>query len=125
MEIITNKTTDTVYIHQPKLLKHIKQEFGGLVESLKEISTPAPPRTMVKPPDIEDTLIRVDQQTTYRSGVGMLLYLVKHYRFNIAKSVRELSKVADRATMDHWKLLQRCIKYVSIRKNLALKVEPI
>jgi hypothetical protein len=49
--IINNKTNDTIYIHQPKLLKHLQQEIGGLVESLKEFSTPAPPRTMVKRPD--------------------------------------------------------------------------
>jgi hypothetical protein len=30
-KIINNKTKDTVYIHQPKLLEHLKQEFGGLV----------------------------------------------------------------------------------------------
>jgi hypothetical protein len=53
-KIINNKTNDTVYIHQPKLLKQLKQEFGGLVELLKEFSTPAPPRTMVKCPDKED-----------------------------------------------------------------------
>jgi hypothetical protein len=34
-KLINNKTNDTVYIHQPKLLKRRKQEFGGLVESLK------------------------------------------------------------------------------------------
>jgi hypothetical protein len=95
-----------------------------LVESLKKFSTPAPPRTMVKPPDKEDTLIQVDQQTKYRSGVGMLLYLVKHTRFNIANSFREQSKVSDGATMAHWKLLLRCIKYVITTENLALKVKP-
>jgi hypothetical protein len=111
-KIINNKTNDTVYIHQPKRLKHLKQKFGGLVESLKEFSTPSPPRTMVKRPDKEDALIHIDQQTKYRSGVGILLYLVKHTIFDIANSVRELSKVAEGAIMSHWKLLLRCIKYV-------------
>jgi hypothetical protein len=41
--------------------------------------SPAPPRTMVNRPDKEDTLMPVDQQTKYRSGVGMILYLVKAY----------------------------------------------
>jgi hypothetical protein len=35
-KIINNKTNDTDYILQPKLVKHLKQGFGGLVESLKE-----------------------------------------------------------------------------------------
>jgi hypothetical protein len=123
-KIINNKTNDTVYNHQPKLLKHLKQEFVGLVETLNEFSTPAPPRTMVKRPDKEDTLITLDQQTKFRSRVGMLSYLVKHTRFDIANSVRELSKVADGATMAHWKLLLRCIKTVITTRNLALKIEP-
>jgi hypothetical protein len=105
------------------LLKHLKQEFGGLVESLKAFPAPAPPRTMVKRPDKEDTIIPVNHQT-YRSGVGMLLYLEKHTRFDIANSFRELSKVADGATMAHWKLLPRCIKYIITTENLVLKVKP-
>jgi hypothetical protein len=60
---------------------------------------------MVKHPDKEDTLIPLDEQKKYRSGVGMLLNLVKHTRFDVANSVREPSKVADGATMAHWKLL--------------------
>jgi hypothetical protein len=94
-----------------------------LVESLKAFSTPAPPRTMVNRLDKDDTLIPVDQQKKYRSGVGMLLYLVKHTRLYLANSVRELSKVADGATMAHWKFLLRCIKYVITTENLALKVK--
>jgi hypothetical protein len=122
--IINNKTNDTVCIHQPKLLKHLKQEFGGLIESVKEFSTPAPPRAMLKHPDKEDTLIPAFQQTKYISGVGMLLYLVNHTIFDLANSVRELCKVADGATMVHWKLLLRCIKYVNTTENLALNVKP-
>jgi hypothetical protein len=79
---------------------------------------------MVKHPDKEDILIPVEQQTKIRSRVGMLLYLVKHSRFDIANSVRELSKVADRATVAHWKLLLRCIKYVISTEYLALKLIP-
>jgi hypothetical protein len=123
-KIIINKTNDTVYIHHPTPLKHLKHQFGGLVESLQEVLTPAPPRTMLKFPDKEDTLIPVYQQIKYRSGVGMLLYLVKHTRFDIANSVKELSKVANGATMPHWKLLLRCIKYVITTENLDLKVKP-
>jgi hypothetical protein len=53
----------------------------------------------------------------------MSLYLVKHTRFDIANSVREISKAADGATMAHWKLLFKCIKYVITTENLALKVK--
>jgi hypothetical protein len=72
-----------------------------LVESLEDFSTPAPPRTIVKHPDKEYTLIPVDQQTKYRSGVGILLYLVNHTKIDVTKSVKDLSKVNDGAIMAH------------------------
>jgi hypothetical protein len=108
---INNKANDTIYIHQPQLLLHLQQEFGALVESLKEFKISAPPRSIVKRPHKEDLLIPVERQTKFRSRVGMLLYSVKHSRFDIANSVSKLSKVADGATIAHWKLLLRHIKY--------------
>jgi hypothetical protein len=111
-KILSNKERVTVYIHQPKLIQHLKEELGALVESLKDFQTPAPPRSMVKLPHKEDTLIPIENQTKFRSGVGILLYLVKHSQFDIANSARELSKVADGATIGHWKLLLSCIKYI-------------
>jgi hypothetical protein len=54
----------------------------------------------------------------------MLLYLVKHSRFEIANSVRELSEETDIATMAYQKLLLCNIKYVIITDYLALKLKP-
>jgi hypothetical protein len=65
-----------------------------------------------------------EQQTKYRSGVGMLLYLVKHSRPDISNAVRELTKVSDGATPAHWKAMLRVIKYVIDTKMLALKLKP-
>jgi hypothetical protein len=123
-KILNNKERVTVDIHQPKLIKRLKEEFGALVKSLKDFQTPAPPRSMVKRPDKEDILIPVEEKTKFRSGVGLLLYLVKHSRFDIANSVRELSQVADGAAIGHWNLLLRCIKYIITTEYLALKVKP-
>ena len=39
-----------------------------------------------------------DDQKLYQSGVGMLLWLVKHSRPDIANAVRELTKVLDGAS---------------------------
>jgi hypothetical protein len=76
-------------------------------------------------PDKGDTLLSPDKRaTTFRSRVGMLLYMVKHSNFDLSNAVRELSKVADEATMAHWKLLLRNIKYVITTEYLALKLRP-
>ena len=62
----------------------------------------------------EENDIRLDDtlQKRYRSGVGTLLYLVKHSRPDIANSVRELSKVIRSATLGNYRTLLRSIKYV-------------
>ena len=66
----------TIYIHQPKLLKHLKESFESLITTTKVFKAPAGPKTVIMRPEPDDPLISTDEQTTYRSGVGMLLYLV-------------------------------------------------
>ena len=100
--IIENVNKDTIWIHQPKLIKHLKAEFGHMIQTDQVYPTPASPKTMCMRPQEGDPLITPEEQTVFRSGVGMLLYLVKHSRPDIANAVRELSKVADGATPGHW-----------------------
>jgi hypothetical protein len=65
-----------------------------------------------------------DQQKEFRSGVGMLLYLVKHSRPDISNAVRELSKVMDGATQDHMNTLRRVIKFVLSTKKRGVRMKP-
>jgi hypothetical protein len=123
-KIIKNETKDTIWIYQPKLINNLREQFGDAVQSVREYKTPAAPRSINVRPQKGDTLISPSDQTRFRSGVGMLLYLVKHSRLDIANAVRDLSKVADGANQAHWKALMRAIKYVLITKNLALKIKP-
>jgi len=44
-----------------------------------------------------------EEQKLYRSGVGMLLYLVKHSRQDLSNGTRELSQNMDKATEGHMK----------------------
>jgi hypothetical protein len=122
--LITNPENDTLWIHQPKLIKNLKVHFGELVKSVKIFTTPAIARNIILRPTEEEMVVSEEDQRTYRSGVGMLLYLVKHSRPDIANAVRELSKVADGATKDHWKALLRVIKYVLSTENYGLKIKP-
>jgi transposase InsO family protein len=123
-KLIENEARDTIWIHQPKLFKHLEQAFGKLVEDVREYKTPAAPKTTIVRPQPGDPLISVEKQKMYRSGVGMLLYLVKHSRPDISNATRELSKVGDGATEAHWKQLLRAIKYTISTKNKALKMQP-
>ena len=49
-------------------------------------------------PTSDDEKVSLEEQALYQSGVGMLLYLVKHSRPDIANMVQELSKCMDGAT---------------------------
>jgi hypothetical protein len=63
------------------------------------------------------------KQALFRSGVGSLLYLVKHSRPDIANCVRELSKVMmDRAGHNHWKSLLRAIRYCEVTKDHVIQI---
>jgi hypothetical protein len=73
-----NKDKDTIYIHQPKLIKHLEEEFGSHVRNGKMNITPGALKYVVLRPEKGYPLLTPEQQTKSRSGVEMLLYLVKH-----------------------------------------------
>jgi hypothetical protein len=82
------------------------------------------PGVQVERPEENDPKLSPTEQTTYRKGVGMLLYLVKHSRPDLSNAVRELSKVMDGATKEHLRLLFRAIKYVLSTKERGIMVKP-
>jgi hypothetical protein len=75
-------------------------------------------------PQEGDPRISIEDQSIYRSGVGMLLYLIKHSRPDLSNAVRELTKVLDGATPAHWKAMLRVIKYVFDTRHYALRLHP-
>ena len=66
----------------------------------------------------------MEDQLTYRSGIGMLLYLVKHSCPNLSNMTRELSKANDGANPVAYKELLHVVKYVLDTEMLGLKIEP-
>jgi hypothetical protein len=68
--------------------------------------------------------VNAEDHKLYRTGVGMLLYLVKHSRPDISNVVRELSKVLDGPTEAAMKELKRAIKFVLATRTFGLKIEP-
>jgi hypothetical protein len=122
--LIENKEKDTIWIHQPKLIKHLEESFTSLITSDRVFKTPAAPKTVIMRPQEGDPKISAADQSLFRSGVGMLLYLIKHSRPDLSNSIRELTKVLDGATDAHWKAMLRVIKYVFDTKTYALKLKP-
>jgi hypothetical protein len=106
-------------IGQPHLLKGLEDKFGEEVNNLSCYATPGTPRfKAVKSNDVVET-IEMDKQSRYCSGVGMLLYLIKYTRPDIANVVRELSKCMDEATLVAYKEMLELSNLFLIQKNTA------
>ena len=113
---------DHVFLSQPGLIEKLEKKYGKKLQHLQEYKTPMGAGQVILRPMDKDELLDNKTQTEYRSGVGMLLYLLKHSRPDLSNSVRELTKVMDGATKGHLKSLHRVVKYVLTTKNWRLKM---
>jgi hypothetical protein len=75
-------------------------------------------------PDNKEDCIKPEEQTDFRSGVGMLNYLLKHPRPELSNCVRELAKLMDGVTKAHTKSLMRVIKFVLDTKERGSILKP-
>ena len=77
------------------MIKKMMKKFEKKIANLKEYETPAPTGTHIIQCQTKEEMISEEEQMEFRSGVGSLLYLLKHSRPELSNSVRELSKVMD------------------------------
>jgi hypothetical protein len=120
---IETKEKDAIYIHQPKLLKHLEEDFGQHVTTNSIFLTSGARKTVIMQPDKDDPLIPPYEQTIYRSVVGMLLYLVKKLKTRLVQCSLRLTKVLDGATPVHWKALICIVKHKVVGIEVATKVQ--
>ena len=123
-EIIENKEGTKAWVGQPHLIKKIENTFGNMIKGLPKYKTPGTPGLGIFKPISEGSVIAPKDQTIYRSGVGMLLYLVKYSQPDIANAVRELAKGMQEPTPGAFKELKRVLKFVVDTKYEGLKLEP-
>ena len=124
-EIKFSDNRKSAWLGQPHLIANLEKSFGKQVKGMRSYATPGTPgKIMIREKD-EAQLISKEDQKLYQSGVGMLLYLVKHSRPDIANPVQKLSKVLDGAKHEAFKDILRVIKYVLDTKHMGLRMEPI
>ena len=121
-EIIYNPQRTRCWIGQPSVLKKIEKKFGEKVKKLKEYVTPGTPNWGVILEE-DETKLDSNRHMEYRSGVGMLLYLVKYSRPDLANAFRELSKGVQSPNEMCWKELMRVIKFTLDTRRYGLKFE--
>ena len=86
------------------------------MKSLMTFNTPATPHKVFVRNQETDTKISYNLQKRCRSGVGSLLYLVKHSCTELSNAVRELYKFMNKSKMSHYKALLRAINYIIYTK---------
>ena len=119
-EITCNEDRTKAWLGQPHMIKRIETTFGDKVKGSKEATTPGTPGRQVIRTKDEERLLELEKQSEYRTGVGMLLFLVKHSRPDIANAIRELSKCLGVATQEAMDELYRIIKFVLKTKTYGL-----
>ena len=118
--ILNFKSKDEATMYQPHIIKKICNKFQDLVQEIRKSDLPSAPGSTLMRPKEDEELLSKEKQELYRSGVGMLLYITKYTRPDIANSTREHSKMMDGATEQHFHSLMRLIKYVIDTKNKML-----
>ena len=120
-----SKDKKKAWVGQPHMMKKLEKNFRDEVKGLQMYRTAGTPGLGLVKPQSEEDKVDAEKQSRYRTGVGMLLYCIKHSRPDLANPIRELTKVMDGATGAAYKEMLRVIKHVLDTKTLGLKVYPI
>ena len=117
-------TKTTLNISQTDIINKKTQGFNEDVKSLMTFNNPATPHKDVVCNKYTDTSISYNLQKRYKSGVGLILYLLKHPRPELSNAIRELSKCMDKSNMNQYKTLLHAIKYMIDTKHYSYQVKP-
>jgi hypothetical protein len=76
-----SKNSFLLYLEDPftfNLIKNLEAKFGDEVKSKRVYKTPETPIIKIVCPENDDDIIEPNLQSRYRSGVGIMLYLIKY-----------------------------------------------
>ena len=78
-EIKFSNNKKHTWLGQPPLIKNLENKFEGLVNDIQSHETHSTPKFLSIRSTEEIQKIMIEDQPEYQSGIGMLLYLVKHW----------------------------------------------
>ena len=87
-EILREERKDECWILQYHLVKKLISTFGELLKNKRRTHTPGTPRTVQVRPVKEEDKVGKEKHKEFRSGVGSLLYLLKHSRPELSNPIR-------------------------------------
>ena len=77
-----------IWMWQPDLITKLEKVFHDKINTLQVYKTPAAPGEIIIRPQDESEKVDAATHSLFRSGVGMLLYLVKFSCLEISNAVR-------------------------------------
>ena len=123
--ILRKENMPVCWLLQPHLIKKLEENFKQHIGKKKVQLTPGTPRMIIKRTKPEEpSRLSAEQQTLYQSGVGSLLYLLKHSRPELSNPIRELSKAMSGANKEALDEMYRVINWVLHTKNIGLCMAP-
>ena len=111
-------------IYQSYIITNANQGFNKYVKSFVTFNTPATPHRGIVLNQETETKIPYNLQKRYRSGVGSLLYIVKHSLPELYNAVWELSKSMEKSNMRHYKSLLHSTNYAIDAKYNCYHIKP-
>ena len=113
-----------IILHQRKFIAKLLQDFDNEIKDLKFKGFPMGNLTkVIHTYDDSKDLLSTHIQVRYQSGVGSLLYIVKHSRPYLNNSIRELSKSMDRENKEGYKKLLQALNFIKYTTNLGIIFE--
>ena len=116
-----NKEKTRGWLGQPSIIKSLEQKIGKRNMKERLSMTPGTPRVTARRLENKEDKVTAEDHESYRSGVGTLLYLMKHSRPDISNPVIELSKTMDAPAPAHLKEMDKLIRFVLSTKDYGLK----
>ncbi len=87
-------------------------------------TTPAQPGTVLMHPVEGKEVLKSDDQTTLRSGVGKLMYQMQYSRPDIAQAVQDLAQYMSCGNSKMLEAMKRCMRYVLCTREAGLLLMP-
>jgi hypothetical protein len=116
-----DRKVGSMKLTQPVMIQSFNDEFD-LPEG-KSSNTPAIPGTVMSEGKVINQ-VEGQVQSTYRTGVGKLLHMMRWSRPETMNSVRELSRFADRALVSHMMAMYQVMKYCRNTPERGLLLKP-
>jgi hypothetical protein len=117
-----NLEAGSVRFTQPVQLQSFQDEFN-LPKVKDKPNIPAEAGQVLPKPE-EGVVLPVEEQKTYRSGVGKLLHVMRWSRPDVLNAVRELSRFMMVAAPQQMKAMYRVMSYCVATPKRALVLKP-